>query len=63
MLKRLRAARLEAGLTQVEVSKRLRQYVTYVTKIETGERRIDPIELQAFAKLYGKPVSHFLPRR
>jgi hypothetical protein len=26
----------------------------------TGERRIDPTELEKFAKLYGKPVTFFL---
>ena len=32
----------------------------YVSRIETGERRIDPIELQEFAELYGKPIQFFL---
>ncbi len=32
----------------------------YVSKIETGERRIDPLELQELADLYGKPIQFFL---
>jgi len=29
-------------------------------KVETGERRIDPTELEKFAKLYGKLLTFFL---
>ena len=61
MLKRLRTARLEADLTQVEVAKALGRPQSFVTKCELGERRIDPIELQQFAKLYRRRVSYFLP--
>ena len=63
MLKRLRKAREAAGLTQVQVAKKLGRPQSYVTKCELGERRIDPIELQQFARLYRKRLSYFLPRR
>jgi len=62
LLGRLREARRTAGLTQVEVAKALKRPQSYVTKCELGERRIDPIDLQRFAKLYHKPLSYFLPR-
>ncbi len=62
LLKRLRRARKDAGLTQVEVAEALGRPQSYLTKCELGERRIDPIELQEFALLYGKPISYFLPR-
>lgn len=61
MLGRMREARKQAGLTQVEVAKALGRPQSYVTKCELGERRIDPVELQRFAKLYGKRLSYFLP--
>ncbi len=61
MLKRLRKARLAAGLTQVDVAKALRRPQSFVTKCELGERRIDPIELQTFAALYRKRLGYFLP--
>ena len=61
LLGRLRKARLEAGLTQVEVAKSLQRHQSYVTKCELGERRIDPIDLLRFAKLYRRPLSYFLP--
>ena len=63
MLKRLRQARKDAGLRQVDVAAALGRYQSYVNKIETGERRIDPIELQEFALVYGKRVSWFLPQK
>jgi len=60
LLNRLRTARLEAGLTQEEVAKRLGKNQSFVSRSETGERRIDVIELQAFADIYRKPISYFL---
>jgi transcriptional regulator with XRE-family HTH domain len=60
LLDRLRAARLEAGLSQEEVAKRLGTSQSFVSRSETGERRLDVIELQAFAAIYRKPMSHFL---
>lgn len=60
LLERLREARLKAGLTQVQVARALGRHQSYVTKCELGERRIDPIDLQRFAKLYRKPFSYFL---
>ena len=62
LLYRLREARRKAGLTQVEVTKALKRPQSYVTKCELGERRMDPIDLQRFAKLYRRPLSYFLPR-
>ncbi|MGH0029955.1 MAG: helix-turn-helix domain-containing protein [Myxococcota bacterium] len=58
-LVRLRTAREEAGMTQVEAARRLRRDQAFVSKSETGDRRVDVMELQAFARLYGKPVQYF----
>ncbi len=60
LLNRLRTARLESGLTQEEVAKGLGKNQSFVSRSETGERRIDVIELQAFASIYQKPLSYFL---
>jgi transcriptional regulator with XRE-family HTH domain len=62
MLARLREARKLAGLTQVEAAEALGRTQAWVSKCELGERRIDPLDLQAFAALYGQPFSYFLPR-
>lgn len=58
-LKRLRQARADAKLTQISVAKKLRKPQSYIAKIESGERRLDFIELQRLAKIYGKPINFF----
>jgi transcriptional regulator with XRE-family HTH domain len=60
MLARLRQARLDAGLTQEEVAQHLGTRQAFVSKVERGERRLDPVELARFSALYGKPVHWFL---
>ena len=40
----LRAARQEAGLTQIELAARLQTTQNYVSKSESGERRVDALE-------------------
>lgn len=59
-LKRLRVARLEAGLSQQEVAQALRLPQSFVSKCETGERRVDVIELLRFAQIYRQPLEYFL---
>jgi transcriptional regulator with XRE-family HTH domain len=59
-LGRLRTARTEAGFTQVEVSRKLSRPQSFVSKCESGERRVDIVELQQFARLYRKPIDFFL---
>ena len=56
---KLRSARLEAGLTQVEAGKKLKKPQAYLSKIERGERGVDAVELAEFAKLYKKPMDYF----
>ncbi len=45
--------RKRAGLTQTEVAKRLRQYQSYVARIESGQRRIDVVEFLEIAEAIG----------
>lgn len=59
-LKRLRSARLEAGLTQVEVAQQLNQPQSFVSKCESGERRVDVVELIDFAAIYKKSLLYFV---
>jgi transcriptional regulator with XRE-family HTH domain len=61
--RRLVEARLAAGMTQVRVAAALEKHQSYVSKCEIGERRVDAIELAAFAELYGRPVGWFLESR
>jgi len=57
---RLRQARTAAGLTQVEVARRLGKTQSFVSKCESGERRVDVVELADLARLYRKPVTWFV---
>lgn len=61
LLERLRAARKEAGFTQREVAKRLRLPQSKVSRTETGETKLDPIDFARLCKLYGKPATYFVP--
>jgi transcriptional regulator with XRE-family HTH domain len=58
----LRDARESAGLTQREAAGRLGRPQSYVAKSETGERRVDAIELLQFATAYGVGLDSLLPR-
>ena len=58
-VERLQKARQEAGLTQVQVAKKLKRPQSYISNIETGQQRVDVVELQKFAKLYGKDINYF----
>lgn len=60
MRERLKEARKAAGMTQEHVAEELGRPQSFVSKVETGERRIDPTELEKFARLYGKPITYFL---
>ncbi len=62
LLRRLRDARRRAGLTQEAAGRALGKQKSFVSKCELGERRIDPIDLQDFAGLYGRSIAYFLPR-
>jgi len=59
-LKQLKAARLEAGLTQSEVAALLNVPQSYVSKCESGERRVDVVELMDFAEVYQKSIMYFV---
>jgi len=60
MIAALRRAREDAGLTQEEVTRRLRTYASFISKIESRERRLDVVELSALCKLYGVALDDFL---
>ena len=47
------AQRDAADLTQTQVAKKLKRYQSYITNIETGQRRVDVIEFMALAEAIG----------
>lgn len=60
--KLLRQARLDAGLSQRQAAAKLGRLQAFISKVETGERRVDVVELEVFARLYGKPMTYFFPK-
>jgi len=60
IIERLKTARIEAGLAQQEVADKLGKPQSYISKIESGERRLDVAELKNLAKIYKKSVNFFL---
>lgn len=56
---RLREAREYLGLSQDEVAKYLGIPRTALSHIESGQRRIDALELKKLAQLYKRPVVYF----
>jgi transcriptional regulator with XRE-family HTH domain len=60
-LEKLRQARLDAGLTQLEVAQRLGKPQSYISKCESGERRVDFVELLDFIQQYKNTIEFFIP--
>lgn len=58
----LRALRKEAGLTQTEAAAKFGAHASFVSKCESGERRIDVVELVDFCRLYGTTIGELLKR-
>ncbi len=60
IIERLKTARIEAGLAQQVVADKLGKPQSYISKIESGERRLDVAEMKKFAAIYNKSVDYFL---
>jgi ribosome-binding protein aMBF1 (putative translation factor) len=59
LLTNLRKARTATGLTQVQVAKLLGRPQSYVSRCESGETRVDLVDLKKFARLYKKSILYF----
>ena len=60
IVKQLKKAREETGLSQEQVAKILHRTQSYISKIESGQRKIDVVQLKEFAKVYKKSLDFFI---
>lgn len=60
IVERLKIARIDAGLDQIEAAKLLGKTQPYISKMESGQRKIDVITLKEFARIYKKSLDYFL---
>ena len=60
LVERLKKARKEAGLDQEAVAKLLGVTQSYISKMESGQRRIDIVQLRRIGKVYKKKIDYFL---
>lgn len=58
----LRDMRLEAGLTQAELAARVEKDQPYVSKYESGQRRLDVIEVREICQAIGVTLGEFVKR-
>jgi transcriptional regulator with XRE-family HTH domain len=56
----LRGVRADAGLTQSELASRLARDQTFVSKYESGERRLDILELREVCQAIGADFVTFV---
>jgi len=60
IVEQLKKAREEANLSQEEVAKILGKTQSYISKIESGQRKVDVVQLKEFAKVYKKNLDFFI---
>ena len=58
----LRQVRTEAGLSQTDLAARLKKPQSFVSKYESGERRLDLIELQQVCECLAIGLVEFVRR-
>ncbi len=56
---KLKLARAQANITQQAAAKNLKIPISSISAIESGQRKIDALELYSLAKLYSKDVEWF----
>jgi len=60
IVEQLKKARESASLSQAEAAKILHKTQSYISKIESGQRKIDIVQLKEFVKIYKKNLDFFI---
>lgn len=62
VLRVLRSAREEAGVTQVSLAAKIDETQSYVSKVERGELRLDIVQLRTICLALGTTLPAFVER-
>lgn len=57
---RMRKARMDADLRQIDVARKMKRPQSYISRVESGEYRLDIIEVKKFAQIYNKDINYFI---
>jgi len=60
LVKQLTKARQKAGLKQKDVAKKLGRTQSYISKLESGQRRLDIVQIKELAQIYKKNPKDFI---
>lgn len=60
LLEELYKLRVRSGLRQLDIADKLGVPQSFISKIETGERRIDIVELRAICAVLGTSLFEFI---
>lgn len=60
LVNQLIKARQKARLRQQDVARKLGRTQSYISKIESGQRRIDTVQLKELAAVYKKQIRFFI---
>ncbi|OIP75514.1 MAG: hypothetical protein AUK06_01605 [Parcubacteria group bacterium CG2_30_36_18] len=60
IIEQLKKARKRAGFDQKKVAKLLGKTQSYISKAESGQRRLDVVQLKEFARIYKKSLTFFV---
>ncbi len=59
-IERMKSAREQAGLRQIDVAKKMKRPQSYISRVESGEYRLDILEVKRFAEIYQKSIEYFI---
>ena len=62
LMKLLRELRQEAGLRQQDLAGQIGEPQSFVSKIESGERRLDILEMRQLCRAFGLSLTQFVRR-
>lgn len=58
----LRELRIEAGLTQIDLAARIEKHQNYVSRYESGQRKLDVLEVREICQAIGITLEDFAKR-